>query len=195
MVRVVINSGQTLLSGSVRARSALGITALAGLAALAGCGGGGSQSGPPISSPGGSCQGSSGVASTTTASYVAVLDVGDPETMYSPDQVASQHPSSGEVMLGGAMTDVSGPNVHHVEVHICNRSSGSVVTGQQPTITMRDTTANTGSQDLPVAAMQGVNQGTSDYHYGNNAVLQPGHQYTITVRLHGETATLHYKSS
>jgi hypothetical protein len=135
------------------------------------------------------------VASTTTASYVTVLDVGPPEAMYTRDQVASQHPSSGEVMLGGAMTDVSGPNVHHLEVHICNRANGSVVTGEQPTITMQDTTANTPSQEVPVAEMQGVNQGSSDYHYGNNAVVRPGHQYTIAVQLHGETATLQYKAS
>lgn len=163
----------------------------AAVALLAGCGG----SSSPSSSPGGSCQGSTGIASATTASYIAVLDVGPPESMWSPDQVASDHPTTGEVMLGGAMTDASGPDVRHLEVHICNRSSGTVVTGQQPTISLDDTTANTASQNLPVAEMQGVGSGAGDYHYGNNTVLQPGHQYTVTVRLHGETATLQYKNA
>ncbi len=172
---------------------ALALVALSGVAVLAGCGG--SSSATPASSPGGSCQGSTGDASATTASYVVVLDVGGSETMYSPDQVSSQHPTTGEVMLGGAMTDVSGPNVRHVEAHICNRSGGAVVTDQQPTITLQDTTANTPSQDIPVAAMQGVTSGVSDYHYGNNAVLMPGHTYTVIVRLHGEAATLTYKAS
>lgn len=156
---------------------------------------GGSSSPAPTSSPGGSCQGSSGVAATTTASYVVVLDVGASEVMYSPDQVSSQHPTTGEVMLGGAMTDVSGPDVRHVEAHICNRASGSVVTGASPTITVQDTTAATPSQDLPVAEMQGVTSGTSDYHYGNNAVLHSGHTYAITVKLNGETANLSYRVS
>lgn len=173
-------------------RVALALVTLSGVAVLTGCGG--SSSATPASSPGGSCQGSTGDASATTASYVVVLDVGGPETMYSPDQVSSQHPTTGEVMLGGAMTDVSGPNVHHLEAHICDRNGGAVVTGQQPTITLQDSTANTPSQDIPVAAMQGVTQGVSDYHYGNNTVLRPGHTYTITVRLHGEVATLTYKA-
>lgn len=160
---------------------------------MAACGG--SSSASPTSSPGGSCQGSSGVASTTTASYVVVLDVGPPETMYSQDQVNSQHPTSGELMLGGAMSDVSGPGVHHVEAHICNRASGSVLTGASPTITMQDTTAGTPSQDLAVAEMQGVTHGPSDYHYGNNAVLHSGHTYAITVKVNGETANLSYRAS
>jgi hypothetical protein len=130
-----------------------------------------------------------------TPSYIVVLDVGPPETMYSPDQVASQHPKSGEVMLGGAMTDVSGPNVHHVEAHICNRSSGAVVKGSNPTIQVRDTTAGTPSQSIPVAEMQGVTEGESDYHYGNNAVLVSGHSYTITITLNGEAAPLQYRVS
>lgn len=185
--------GESVQSVDPRIRSRLlAVGAAAGAALLAGCGG---SSSAPASSPGGSCQGSSGNASTTTASYIAVLDVGPPETMYMPDQVAAQHPTSGEVMLGGSMTDVSGPDVRHVEVHICNRSSGSVVTGLQPTIALLDTTANTASSNLPVAAMQGVEAGPSDYHYGNNATLQPGHRYTITVRLHGETATLRYTAA
>lgn len=171
----------------------LSVAAITGGIALAACGG--SSSSPPSSSSGGSCQGSSGGASATTASYVVVLDVGPAEAMYSPDQVASQHPTSGEVMLGGSMTDVSGPNVHHVEAHICKRSDGSVLTGANPSITVQDTTAGTPVVSVPVAEMQGVSQGTSDYHYGNNAVLQAGHSYTIRVRLNGETAQLTYKVS
>lgn len=172
----------------------LSVAAIAGGITVAACGGSSSPP-PPASSPGGSCQGSSGVASTTTASYVVALNVGPPEVMYSQDQVASQHPTTGELMLGGTMTDVSGPDVRHLEAHICNRASGSVLTGANPTIRVRDTTAATPSQDLPVAEMQGVTSGTSDYHYGNNAVLHTGHIYAITVTLHGETANLSYRVS
>ena len=170
----------------------LSVAAIAGGITVAACGG---SSSSPTSSPGGSCQGSAGVASTTTASYVVTLDVGAPEAMYSPDQVASQHPTSGEVMLGGAMTDVSGSDVHHLEAHICNRASGTVLTGASPTITVEDTTASTPSQDLPVAEMQGVTSGTSDYHYGNNVVLHSGHTYAITVKVNGDTANLSYRVS
>lgn len=165
------------------------------LVTLTACGGGSAPTAAASSSPGGSCQGSSGDVSATTAKYVVVLDIGSPEEMYSQQQVAAMHPSTGEVMLGGMMTSASGPNVHHVEAHICSRSSGSVVTGESPTITVTDTSAGTPPKDLPVAEMQGVGQGVSDYHYGNNAVLVPGHSYTITVRLNGESAALTYKAS
>ncbi|MBV8527439.1 MAG: hypothetical protein JOZ75_03910 [Candidatus Dormibacteraeota bacterium] len=178
-----------------RARGALpSVAAITGAITVVACGGS-SPSASPTSTPGGSCQGSSGVASTTTASYVVVLDVGPPEVMYSQDQVNSQHPTTGEVMLGGAMTDVSGAGVQHLEAHICNKSSGSVVTGASPTITVQDTTAGTPSQDLPVAEMQGVTASTSDYHYGNNTVLRSGHTFAITVKLNGETANLSYHAS
>lgn len=162
--------------------------------ALAACGSGSAQTSGASSSPGGTCQGSSGNASATTANYIVVLDVGPAEQMYTQQQVDSTHPSSGEVMLGGSMTDVSGPNVSHVEAHICKRSGGSVVTNDEPVISIADTTAGTPPQDLPVAEMQGVGQSTSDYHYGNNAVIRPGHSYTITVRLNGESAVLTYKA-
>lgn len=171
------------------------LVAAASAMALAACGGGSTQTSGANSSPGGTCQGSSGNASATTASYVVVLDVGPAEQMYSQQEADSTHPSSGEVMLGGSMTDVSGPSVRHVEAHICSRSGGSVVTGAQPAITITDTTAGTGAHDLPVAEMQGVGQGPSDYHYGNNAVLQAGHSYTIAVRINGESAALTYKAS
>ena len=159
---------------------------------MAACGG---SSSAPGSSPGGSCQGSSGAASATTASYVMVLDVGPPEVMYSQDQVASQHPTTGEVMLGGSMSMVSGADVHHLEAHICNRSSGSVVTGASPTITVHDTTAGSAPQNISVSEMQGVTSGTSDYHYGNNVAMASGHTFTITVKLNGESADLSYKVS
>lgn len=173
-----------------------GAAALAGVApvtALLGCGGAGQAS--ASSSPGGSCQGSAGVASATTPNYIVAMQVGEPEMMYSPQQVAASHPSTGEVMLGGMMADVSGANAHHLEAHICRRSTGAVLTGAQPTITLTDTTAGTTPQNVPVAVMQGVDAGTSDYHYGNNVTFMPGHSYTVTVRINGETAVLQYKSS
>jgi hypothetical protein len=162
-------------------------------AMLAACGGQPVRSTAAASSPGGTCQGSSGNASATTANYVIVLDVGPPEQMYSQQQVQSDHPTSGEVMLGGAMTDVSGPNVRHMEAHVCNRNSGAVVTGAQPVITLTDTTAGTAAKNVPVAEMEGIGEGTTDYHYGNNVVLQPGHTFTVTVRLNGESAVMQYK--
>lgn len=183
--------GRDRVAGRMRLVLAAGACAVT----LAACGGGSTQSSPAASSPGGTCQGSSGDASATTANYVVALSVGAPEQMYSQEEANATHPSSGEVMLGGSMSDASGPNVRHVEAHICSRSTGAVVTGEQPVITIADTTANTPPQDMPVAEMQGVGQGASDYHYGNNAVLRPGHSYSITVRLNGESAVLHYKAS
>lgn len=130
-------------------------------------------------------------ASADSASYHYVLDVGPSEQMYSSSQVASQHPKNGEVMLQGAMTMGPGADAQHLEVHICSRSNGDVVTGTAPSITLADTTANTTTQ-VQVATMQGVTSGVADRHYGNNVQLPPGHAFAVDVGFRGQRATLHF---
>jgi hypothetical protein len=44
---------------------------------------------------------------------------------------------------------------------------------------------------VPVATMEGVGEGASDIHYGNNVTLTPGHRVTVTVVLKGERAVFH----
>jgi len=187
-----------------------------------------------------------------TASYTMVLDVNPTEAMYTPAQVAAQHPTTGEVMLRGQMNDMtgtgtsgsspttmmasattmagthprattpvtmgsspmgttstmgqtpmttattamgqtSGPdtggvNTRHLEVHICSRSTGTVVQNAQPTITVVDHASGGMTDHVSVAEMQGIGAGVADLHYGNNITMPAMHRYTVTVGLNGEQA-------
>jgi hypothetical protein len=122
------------------------------------------------------------------------LIVGPLETMYTPAQVKSMHPKTGEVMIGGSMGGgmSMGKGTRHLEVHVHSRATGKVVTNVTPTIMIRDKTAMSGmnmSVKVPVMAMQGIDAGISDRHYGNNVPLKAGHTYVITVTVDKEPAT------
>ena len=86
--------------------------------------------------------------------YVSGLSIGPTETMYTPSEVKSKHPTTGEVMLAGKMVggmagmDMSTGGQRDLEVYICN-TGGTVVTGADPTITVN-------GRLLPVAVMEGV---------------------------------------
>ena len=136
-----------------------------------------------VSSAGGGCAIPTGSIQATGVHDLFALAIGPMETMYSKSEAASKHPSSGEVMLGGAMSNVSGPaaSVRHLEVHICSSDGSQVVQNAAPSITLTDTTANGAPQSLPVAVMQGVGQGASDLHYGNNVSMPAGHTYLVVV--------------
>ena len=131
-----------------------------------------------------------------TKSYVFALSIGRTETMYTPAQVRTKHPTDGEVMLSGKMVtgmagmDMGGQSQRHLEVHICT-TGGAVVTGAHPTIVVQDPKASSMTMSVPVAVMQGVGEGTSDLHYGNNVDLTPGHKITVTVTLKGQRAVFH----
>jgi hypothetical protein len=124
-----------------------------------------------------------------TGTYVFALRIGPVETMYTPAQVKAKHPSSGEVMLAGKMVggmagmDMSSGGQRHLEVHVCT-IGGKIVTGAHPTITVNGAM-------VPIAVMEGVGEGASDYHYGNNVNLKPGQKVTVVVKLNGETAVFH----
>jgi hypothetical protein len=44
---------------------------------------------------------------------------------------------------------------------------------------------------VPVAVMQGVGEGASDLHYGNNVNLKTGQKVTVVVTLKGRKAVFH----
>src|ERR1700750_1633630 len=102
----------------------------------------------------GSC--SSGTKATR-GHYLFALSIGPEETMYTPAQVKSKHPRSGEVMLAGKMVggmagmDMSSGERRHLEVHICP-TGGKVITGARPTITVNGAM-------VPIAVMEGVGEG------------------------------------
>ena len=137
-----------------------------------------------------------------TADYYMVMSIGKPEQMYSQAQMQSMHPTSGEVMVAGTMMSPSAsasgsrssmgmggstdPGTRHVEVRICDRQTGKVVTGAMPTMdvgVMSDM-----MQSMPVAEMYGIDVGASETHYGNNMPMTAGSEYTIACTLNGQTA-------
>ncbi len=134
-----------------------------------------------------------------TRAYVFLLHLGSQENMVmlTAAQAKSKHIRSGELMVGGSMAGMSSgamnghTSMRHLEVHICNRASGKVVTGAMPAITVVPQSGGTPEQ-IPVAVMQGVVSGVGDLHYGNNVALRQGASYRITVRLGAEPAAFKY---
>ena len=138
------------------------------------------------------CAGGSAMTwTTTTASYGVRLRVGMPETMYTQARVKKMHPKTGEVMMGGQMGMAGmsmGANnaAQHVEVQICSKTTGAVLTNVKPTITVSDSMGM--ATHVPVAMMRGVTSGMDDAHYGNNLKLPMAQKITVKVSLNGETA-------
>jgi hypothetical protein len=122
----------------------------------------------------------------TTKSYLIVLNVVPPEHMYPPAVAARIHPTEGELNIRGTMAPIT-PDARHFEAHIYSRATGKPVHDARPSITVVDHTAGT-TERVRVTIMQDVVVGARDYHYGNNAEMTYGHDFTITVELDGERA-------
>jgi hypothetical protein len=140
------------------------------------------------------CAGGSGTYTALTTSYRMVLRIGMAEAMYTPAQVKTKHPTSGEVMVGGSMMSSGAMSMHgtrHLEVQICNRSTGAVITNASPTITIVESSTNMMTTKVPVAMMRGVDAGMGDIHYGNNVAISAGHAFIVKVTLKSEQAVFH----
>jgi len=170
---------------SARIRTAaLAVPAAAALLAVAAPATGGSTSSPVTQTK-------------TTASYVFALEIGPVEKMWTQAQVRAQHPKTGEVMLGGTMSDSMsmGGQARHLEVKITSRSTGKIVAGAHPAIVLVDSKAMGAMPvTLSVAIMRGVDEGAADLHYGNNVDLIVGHVYKVTVTLKGQRAVFQVKA-
>jgi len=163
-----------------------------------------------VALPTGACSPGANITSTQfTPSYVMVLDVGPPQPMYTKKQAASQAPTSGEIMLGGAMMSqedmgaMSGmggdmamgdgtrasTDTKHLVVRICHRDEGEVVTDADPEIHITDVTGGGEDAAMPVAKMQGIGMGPEDIHYGNDTSMPAGHEFTVEVHLDDEAAS------
>ena len=131
----------------------------------------------------------------STSTYNLVAEIGGLQAMYTPAQAASQHPRSGEEMFGGMMVmppDTTNPSAdwHHLEVHIFDKRTGDAVKATTPVINV--TNKATGQiQPVPIVVMQGIVEGPSDYHFGNNIDLAKG-DYTVTVVIGSETANFDF---
>ena len=149
-------------------------------------------------SPAAACAAEAGSSTATTASYRFVLSIGMPEKMYTPAQVKKLHPTTGELMVGGAMSAgmggmAMGTNnaLRHLEVTVCSLKTGEVITDAKPTITMSDSMGM--ATRVPVATMRGVKAAMDDVHYGNNVKMPLGQKLTVKITLAGETAVLAVK--
>lgn len=122
--------------------------------------------------------------------YRLALQIGPLENMYTQAQAKQKHPMSGEVMLGGtmAMGGMGGPMPnHHLELHVYNRATGTVVASAMVAITIR-TAAGKLLERPPIAEMRGVTSGVSDTHFGNNVALKDGH-YRVDVQVDSARAS------
>lgn len=133
------------------------------------------------------------LGSTTT--YNLVAEIGGLQAMYTPAQVSSQHPKTGEVMFGGSMTmppettNIS-PYWHHLEIHIFDKKTGNVIKTANPVLTVKNYVTGQTIQ-VPIVVMQGIVEGPNDIHYGNNVDLPKG-EYTVTVVIGSETASFDF---
>ncbi len=98
-----------------------------------------------------------------------------------PSSMAQMSPSS----------QMAAPGTRHLEAHICSRATGKVLAHAHPGITIVDETAGGETQQVPVAAMEGIGQGTGDLHYGNNVSMPGGHSFVVRVSLSGQQAVFH----
>lgn len=163
---------------------AAAVCGVGGSLLIAACGGSAASSNANV----GVCGGQTGTTSVETPHYIVVLVTGPPEAT-----AGASAASAGEVVLSGALTTASGPGATHLELHICDRATGAVVTNLHPVVTLRNTSTDSPDVTLPVAVMEGSGQGVNDLHYGNNVLLQGGDAYAITVRIAaGDEVTLHY---
>jgi len=131
----------------------------------------------------------------STSTYNLVAEIGPLQAMYTPAQVSSQHPRTGEVMFGGTMTMPSdttniSPDWHHLEVHIFDKKTGNVIKTANPVLTVKNNTTNQVVQ-VPIVVMQGIVEGPNDIHYGNNVDLPKG-QYTVTAVIGSETSNFDF---
>jgi hypothetical protein len=166
------------------------------VASAAGCGGGSGSSQGSTASNSNQCAATAAAQVVLTPHYRLVLTVGKPEHMFTKAQVQAQHPSSGEMMLAGhmTMTMASGTpmpmlGMRHVEVHICSRATGKVVSAPMPTIVIQR--ASGARSNLPVAMMEGVDQNPADLHFGNNAQLI-SRTFTVIVTMNAERGVFHH---
>jgi hypothetical protein len=131
-----------------------------------------------------------------TPHYALNLAIGPVEPMVSA--MDAMHGMTGNVGVNsGAMSPAAGMMSdhmdqgmaanHHLELHIAQADSGSVVMDVTPTIRIIDKLSGE-SRDLPqVMGMYGASMGMSDFNYGQNVFLPDG-TYIVRILVGPDTA-------
>jgi hypothetical protein len=99
----------------------------------------------------------------------------------------------GDVLLAGRMVTSrvsrSGSR-RHFELHVCDRTTGRVLTALHPVMKVADRTLGSRPEAITVATMEGTGEGLNDLHYGNDVLLEGGHDYAVSVEVGPDRAVL-----
>ena len=133
----------------------------------------------------------------TAGAYRMTLMIGPREAMYTPAQARRTHPTTGEIMLRGAM--MGGMNMgmgmgmdmpnRHLEVHVLDRRT--LRPASNPTVSIIYQALSPMMMrpvNVPVAVMVGLNMDMADIHYGNNVFMHGG-TYRVSVHVNMAYAT------
>ncbi|MFV1990335.1 MAG: hypothetical protein ACC652_06305 [Acidimicrobiales bacterium] len=115
------------------------------------------------------------------ADYLVVVNVLPGEEMFSPEEVARDQPTLGEMAIGGEGSGVV-EDSRHVEAHVYDRATGLAVTDVVPVLEVVDRGAQKKTV-LNSVLMQDVNIGSTDLHFGDNLVIGGGTDLRIRVTL------------
>lgn len=153
-------------------------SALALVALLTACGGGGTAR--PPSTEAGPEHGL--VLTRTTERYLIVMDILAPERMYTDAEVQSLQPSTGELVVRGRPGPIDSDDTRHMEVHIYGIDDGKPVVDASPVLTLIDHTGGH-TYNVDATLMHDIVIGMPDAHYGTNTRLPAGHSFTLRVQV------------
>ncbi len=80
------------------------------------------------------------------------------------------------------------PVNRHLEVHVHDKATGTVLSTPMPMIVLTDQATGKSRNVSAIALMYDVKVGPQDLHFGQNLYVPPG-VYTVTVTVGGERAT------
>lgn len=124
----------------------------------------------------------------TTEHYLLIISVGPSEQMYTAEEIAAQHPISGEAIITGTGVPV-GEDIRHVEVHIYGLATGELLETEEPTITVVNRSTGEASKVDPVL-MEDIEIGKLDRHFGNNTHIPGNSDLSLEVSVNGEKVTV-----
>jgi hypothetical protein len=179
LTKAQMANGEVMISGTM--------TPYPGMSGMSGMAGMGTTTTAKSSGMSG-MSGMAGMGTTTTAKSSGMSGMSGMAGMAGMSTTTAGSGGKSSTM---SSTAVPASDYRHLEVHVCSLSTGKVITGGHPSITVVDNTAHDMSTAVPVAVMQGIEAGVADYHYGNNVIMPPGRHFTVKVVFGSDTATFH----
>ena len=124
----------------------------------------------------------------TTEHFLLIVSIRPGEEMYTAEEIADQHPLSGEEIITGSGVPV-GEDIRHVEVHVYGLATGGLLETEEPVITVVNRSTGESSKLDPVL-MEDIAIGSPDRHFGNNVHIPANSDLSIEVSVNGEKATV-----